>query len=76
MATIRGKWIDELVGATGQYVKLETSDGIVREGRLSGLQSQSISWNGEAVEILTGLELNGDPHDKVALARIIKLDLV
>lgn len=74
--TIKGKWIDELVHTIGQYVRLETGDGIVREGRLSGLGSRQLRWNGEPVEILTELELNGDPADRIPLQRIIDLEVL
>ncbi|MGW8177314.1 MAG: hypothetical protein ACWGQW_00735 [bacterium] len=76
MKTIKGKWIDELVHNVGQFIRLETSDGIDREGRLSGLKSRSIKWNGEEVEIITELELNGDPYDSVPLDRISELELI
>ncbi len=73
--TIRGAWIDELVNSTGQYVRLETRDGVVREGRLSGLGSRTLVWNGKPVEILEEIELNGDPFDKIALDRISTFEL-
>ncbi len=73
---IRGLWIDELVHTIGQYIRLETTDGIVREGRMSGLQSRQLRWNGEPVEILTELELNGDPFDRVPLDRIAILEVL
>ena len=74
--TIRGAWIDELVNSTGQYVRLETRDGVVREGRLSGLGSRTLMWNGKPVEILEEVELNGDPFDKIALDSIATFELV
>ena len=74
--TIRGAWIDELVGSTGQYVRLETRDGVIREGRLSGLGSRTLMWNGKPVEILEDIELNGDCFDKISLDRIATFELV
>jgi hypothetical protein len=75
-ATVKGKWIDELVESIGQFVKMETSDGMEREGRLSGLKSRTLKWEGDEVEIVTELELNGDPYDSVPLDRITTLDLI
>ena len=74
--TIMGAWIDELVRSTGQHIRLETRDGVVREGRLSGLRSRTIKWNGKGVEILEEVELNGDPYDVVPLNRIATFDLL
>ena len=74
--TIRGQWIDELVSNVGQFIKLETSDGMEREGRLSGLKSRTIKWDGKDVEIICELELNGDPYDSVPLDRITVLELI
>jgi len=76
MTTIRGKWIDDLVGNVGQYVSIETSDGMEREGQLSGLKSRTLNFNGAPVEIITELEINGDPYDSIPLDRISKLNLV
>lgn len=74
--TVSGEWIDEIVAATGQYIQLETSDGIRREGRLSGLRTRKLRWEGRDVLIPTELELNGDPNDSVPLDRISDLALL
>ena len=60
-----GKWIDDINDGVGKYVKMETRDGVVREGRLSGLRTRQIVFNGKIQEIVTELELNGDPTDTV-----------
>jgi hypothetical protein len=70
---VTGKWIDELVATTGQYVRLETSDGVIREGRLSGLRTRELTWNGAKVLIPTEVELNGDPNDTIPMDRIAHL---
>ena len=73
---IRGKWIDEMVGNVGQYISIETSDGMVREGRLSGMKSRELELNGKPVEILTELELNGDLYDTIPLERIARINVL
>jgi len=73
---IRGQWIDEMVHSVGQFVSLETNDGAVREGRLSGLQSKTLDWNGAHVEILTGVELNGDIYDVIEINHIASIRLI
>ncbi len=73
---VSGEWIDQMVAATGQYIRLETSDGIRREGRLSGLRTRELKWEGEAVLIPTEVELNGDPNDCVPLDRISIMELL
>jgi len=74
--TIKGAWIDNLVDNVGQYVTIETSDGMTREGRLSGLKSRTLNYNREEVEIITELELNGDPYDSVPIDRIAILNVI
>jgi hypothetical protein len=76
MKMVTGRWIDEIVAATGQYIRLETSDGIRREGRLSGLRTRALKWEGEQVLIPTEVEINGDPSDTVPLDRISSIELL
>ena len=67
---MNGKWIKELADKTGQMITLETTDGVTREGRLSALRGRSIKLDGKDVEIIIGLELNGDPYDDIPFDRI------
>ncbi len=71
-----GKWVDDLVGLIGQYVKIETLDGCLREGRLSGLGWALFHVNGGEVRRPTDFELNGDPNDKITLERVKKISLL
>lgn len=73
---INGWWISAMVAEVGNYISFETTDGLIREGKLSGLRSQSLEWNNEDVEILTEIEMNGDPYDTVPINRIKRIELV
>jgi len=73
---INGWWISALVSEVGNYISFETTDGLIREGKLTGLRSQSLIWNCENVEIITEIEMNGDPYDTVPINRIKKIELV
>lgn len=66
-------WIDHLASRVDSYVRLETSDGIRREGRLSGFGLRVLEFNGDRVDIITELELNGDPIDRIPLERVSKI---
>lgn len=68
-------WLNELGDSTGDFIRLETSDGIVREGKITGLRTRAIQFNNEQELMPTEVELNGDPNDTVALDRIIRLDI-
>jgi hypothetical protein len=70
-----GKWIEELINSVGEYIRLETSDGIQREGRISGFAMRHILFNEVDVDIPIEIELNGDPNDKVPLERINKINI-
>jgi len=71
-----GAWIDQLVEAVGKkYVRMETTEGVNRAGKLSGLRTRSIKFNGEACDIPIELELNGDPTDTVPIHRIAILSI-
>ncbi len=65
-----GKWIDDIVQGVGNNVNLETTDGIRRNGRLSAVRTRRIVFNNGIQEIVTDLELNGDPTDTVAVAQL------
>lgn len=70
-----GKTVDQLIRSTNKSVILETTDGVRREGRLSGWTTMAIQLNGDEVHIPLALELNGDPNDAVALDRIRKIQV-
>lgn len=71
-----GEWIDDIFNAVGHYIHMETMDGIVREGRLSGIRMREIYVNGEMVDYPDGLELNGDCNEyvEIVLLRRITID--
>lgn len=74
--TKRPNWMmDRVLESVGKYINLETSDGVRREGKLSGVSMSSMTFNGAQVDIPTELELNGDPSDIVELARIRILNI-
>jgi len=70
-----GKWIDELVNSVGEFVRLETSEGIQREGRISGFEMRHIVFNEIGIDIPTEIELNGDPNDRVPIERLKKINI-
>jgi hypothetical protein len=71
-----GFWIDVLVQSVGKYIKLETKDGIRREGRLSSLENEIIIFNDEEVELIKELQLNNDPFDSVPFERVKEFEIV
>lgn len=75
VAKSRGIWIDQLYAAAGRMVRLETTDGVQRSGRMSGLRSREIRYNGTVTEFVTEIELNGDPSDTVPLGSLVQLDI-
>ncbi len=75
MKTKLGKWIDELAEATGKFVRLETTSGTVREGRLTALRTKLVKMNGVDRDIVNELELNGDPADVVAFVELSSIDI-
>jgi hypothetical protein len=69
----KGAWVDEIYNSVGKFMTLETLDGINREGRLSGLRLRNIILNGEPVDVIIELEVNGDPTDCIPMDRIAKM---
>jgi hypothetical protein len=64
-----------LLEATGRTINLETHDGSVREGRLTGFDCRKMIINGRPVDLPITLELNSDSTDHIELAMIAKLDI-
>lgn len=70
---VSGAWIDELVGGLGQYFKVETLDGVVRDGRFTSIRSRELQLDGRTVALPTEVEINGDPMDTVPIDRIASI---
>jgi len=68
-------WMDSLLGSVDKYVNLITHDGVERGGRASSFKLYSVVINGRKCDMVTEIELNGDPNDTVPLSRIAKLDI-
>ena len=69
------QWIDDVAGAIGRHVHLETSDGVLREGRFTGLGMREIEINGESRDMPDRVELNGDPGDYVEFNLIKRMTI-
>lgn len=75
IAKTTGWWMDRIHNGVGKFINLETVDGGVREGRLSGLRMVSMDFDGTMVDVVNELELNGDPTDTIPVNRIAKIRL-
>lgn len=65
-----GQAIDEMIGAVGGVVRIETVDGVNRPGKLTGVEMRSMTINGRSVDWPVGLQLNGDPGDVIPIANV------
>lgn len=70
-----GQWIDDIAAAIGRNIHLETSDGVLREGRFTGLGTREIEINGEARDVPDRFELNGDPSDWIEFGLIKRMTI-
>ncbi len=71
----KGQWIDDVWNGVGGYVRLETSSGTERAGKLTGIRTRVIKFNGSPVDIPIELELNGDPTDTVPIHVVAKMSI-
>lgn len=65
-----GWFIELLHDSTGKFINIETTDGLIREGRVSGLRLRSLMVNNVSVDFIEEIELNGDPTDCIPINRI------
>jgi hypothetical protein len=70
-----GEWVDKLLASVDEYMRLETTDGVKREGRISGFTYKKFELDGDEVLWPIELEVNGDPTDRIPLARIGKINI-
>ena len=72
-----GQWLDDLAEAkkNGSYVHFETRDGSVRSGRLTGLRTHDMNFNGEKQTIIDEFELNGDETDCIPFNVLAKITI-
>lgn len=71
----KGDWIDSIFNGVGRFANLETADGVRRSGRISGLRTKMIQFNGESQEVVLEIELNGDPSDCVPVGGLASLTI-
>lgn len=67
---LTSEWMDHLIDSVDKFFNLETTDGVVREGRISGFSFREFTYNEEVVSIPTEIEVNGDANDRIPVNRI------
>lgn len=70
-----GRFFDQLESSIGKFIEIETSIGVLRTGRLTGFSHDRIKFNRGSVDIITELELNGDPSDRIEMKEIIRMEI-
>lgn len=71
-----GKFYDLLVKSVNENIELETYDGLIRRGKMTGLTSRILDFNDDEVELPIEIEFNGDSSDRIPLAVVKKLELI
>lgn len=70
------KWEIELDGLIGQRVRVESTDGMYREGKISNFSYIEFDFFGKKVRIPEWIELEGDPGNRFDLNRCAKVSRV
>jgi hypothetical protein len=68
------KFFDELEKSIHEFVELETLQGTVRKGKVTGFTYRRIFFNGQKIDVVNEIELNGDPTDRISLIEIKTLE--
>lgn len=69
------RWIDRISASVGKSIHVETGDGVIRSGRLTGLRTKTVTFNGAPCELITELELNNDQTDTLNFLTLAKIDI-
>ena len=70
-----GRWVNEVMDSVGRFFVLETTDGVKREGTISGLACREMIFNGDKVQMPIEIEVNGDAGDRIPLDRLYYLNI-
>lgn len=70
----RWTWVADMDDLVGSVVRLETLDGIRREGIASRVHYHQLVIDGRKIRYPTSIELNTDSGDIIDLPRIIWLE--
>lgn len=73
MSKKSGNWVQSLVESTGKNINLETVDGVIRGGKISGFTFRKFYFNDREQQFPIEVELNGDPNDRVNVDRILRM---
>ena len=63
-------WDIDLDNLVGRFVDLETTDGMLRSGKVTKFVIREIELAGETVKVPEAIELNGDPRDLIEFLRL------
>jgi translation initiation factor IF-1 len=74
---VLGAWMQELQKAADgrKVVEFETTDGVRRSGRLTGLRKTNMRLNGRDQPLITQFELNDDATDVVQFFNLKSLNI-
>lgn len=64
-----------ILDSVGEFMRLETTDGTRREGKISGLTCRAMKVNGKQVDWPIEIEINGDPGDRIPIDRILRISI-
>lgn len=67
------RWDIDMRPAVGQFCFIETLEGVIREGRITGVRTKQIKINKQVYDLPECLELNGDTGDQIGFDRIKEL---
>jgi hypothetical protein len=68
-------WDVEIKPMVGQFAHAETTDGVFREGKITGVRTYEVPINGTKFIVPLAFELNGDPNDVIEFKQLAKLSL-
>lgn len=69
------QWDIGITDMVGLFVHLETRDGSIREGKITGVDTESVVINGERYEIPVSFQLNRDVQDIIEFRQIKQMTL-
>ncbi len=72
---MKWKWEIHLDEMVGKFVHLETRDGSIREGKLTGIETYDLEINNSTYRVPMCFQINGDALDTISFQQIKEMTL-
>ena len=71
-----GLFFEALEKLLEETIEFETKAGVFRRGKITGFTYARLMFGKSTVDLITAIELNNDPSDRVPITEFVRLEKV